>query len=84
MLFFVLAPISPQCYEWAMEDFQIAFRTWIKKKRLLVKEVGAMLEPPVTTGTISNWLNGVAEPKRGHRGQLVKLSKNIIKAKHFL
>ena len=67
-----------------MDDFQIAFRYWLEKDRLLVKEVGAMLEPVVTTGTISNWLNGVAEPKKGHRGQLVKLSKNIIKAQHFL
>ena len=67
-----------------MDDFQTALRYWLQKDRLLVKEVGAMLEPAVTTGTISNWLNGVAEPKKGHRGQLVKLSRGIIKAQHFL
>lgn len=43
-----------------------------------------MLDPPASVATISNWLNGKAEPKRGHRGQLVKLSKGIIKPKHFL
>lgn len=67
-----------------MDDFQQAFMEWIKSKRLLCKEVGLMLDPPASVSTISNWLNGKAEPKRGHRGQLVKLSKGIIKPKHFL
>lgn len=67
-----------------MDDFKIAFRAWVQKDGLLVKEVGKMLTPPVCTNTISNWLNGKAEPKRGHRGQLVKLSRGRIKAKHFL
>lgn len=67
-----------------MDDFQQAFREWLKKDRILVKEVGDMLTPRVSTGTISNWLHGVCEPKRGHRAQLVNLSHNIIKPTHFL
>lgn len=43
-----------------------------------------MLDPQPSVATVSSWIKGTAEPKKGHRGQLVKLSKNIIKAQHFL
>jgi hypothetical protein len=67
-----------------MDEFRQAFRDFLTRRRLLCKEVGAMLDPPASVATISNWLNGRAEPKKGHRAQLVKMSRGIIKPHHFL
>lgn len=67
-----------------MDDFQTALLTWKEKKRLLCKEIADMLDPKPSVATVSSWIKGAAEPKKGHRVQLVILSKGIIKPHHFL
>ena len=67
-----------------MDNFKDAFRKFLAGRRLLAREVGIMLDPPASVATISNWLNGRSEPKKGHRAQLIKLSRGIIKPHHFL
>lgn len=72
------------CHNVRMDDFQKALLQWKEKRRLLSREIGELLDPPASPATVSSWMKGVAEPKKGHRGQLVKLSRGIIKPRHFL
>lgn len=69
---------------WEKNIFHTAFGQWMKKEKLTAKELGLMLEPPASAATVSAWMTGRAEPKKGHRGQIVKLSKKFITPHHFL
>jgi len=66
-----------------MNDFAKALNDWMTEENLSDRALGEMLDPTVTHSAIGRYRRGEAEPRRAHRGQLMKISKGKITHKHF-